>query len=110
MKKEYKKVLAVAKKILNKEQLKKIKNIKATSDRTEGLKYLIHSLLRIRIHDLELEVAKVHKKELLIIESKVRLLKAKIKVFISTYHARDFAIVEKLIKEINKEINNVWLR
>jgi len=102
MKKEYKRIRKISKKIISKNHYKKIKKIACYVERTEGLKYLVVSKLKLKL--LELELRDITKKKAIIIESKLTLLPAKIKIFESTYDKRDYKVVQKLIQEIEHEI------
>lgn len=104
MKKEYKRIKPLAKKIISKEQFKKVKKIKDYSDRTEGLKYLIASKLKLKLLELELSSQEIEKKEALLLDSKMILLKSKIKIFESTHNKHDYKILQKIIQEIEHEV------
>ncbi len=105
MKKEYKRIRAISKKIISRDQYKKIKKIKDYTERTQGLKYLVASKLKLKLLELELNSREIDKKEALLIESKLILLQSKIKIFESTHSKRDYKILQKIIQEIEKEIN-----
>lgn len=104
MKKEYKRIRKLSKKIISKDQYKKIKKISCYTERTEGLKYLVVSKLKLKLLELELESREIDKKEALLIDSKLILLHSKIKIFESTHHKRDYKILQKIIQEIECEI------
>ena len=104
MKKEYRRIRRLSKKIISKSEHKKIKKIDCITERTEGLKYLLASKLKLKLLELELKSKDVAKKEALLVESKLTLLKSKIKVFESTHDKRDYKVLEKLIQEIENEI------
>jgi len=104
MKKEYKRIKSISKKIIPKNQYKKIKKIACYVERTEGLKYLVASKLKLKLLELELKSRKIAKKEALLIDSKLTLLSAKIKIFESTFEKRDYNVLKKLIQEIEHEI------
>lgn len=104
MKKEYKRIKGLSKKIIPKHQYKKIKKIPDYTERTEGLKYLVASKLKLKLLDLELKSRDIDKKEALLVESKLTLLKSKIKIFESTHNKRDYEVLQKIIQEIEKEI------
>lgn len=105
MKKEFKRILKNSKELLDKDHLKKLKEIKDIREKTEGLKYLIHSNLLERLTDLESKVAKIEKKEALIAEAKLKRLHGKIAIFKSTYSKEDLMVLKNLIKEIEEEVN-----
>ncbi len=104
MKKEYKRIKNLSKKIISKSQFKKIKKIKNYTERTEGLKYLVVSKLKLQLLELELKSREIVKEETLLIESKLILLSSKIKIFESTHNKRDYKILQKLIQEIEYDI------
>ena len=104
MKKEYKRIIKLSKKIISKEQYKKIKKIPCYTDRTQGLKYLVASKLKLKLLELELNSREIDKKEALLVNSKLILLNSKIKIFESTYDKRDYKVLQKIIQEISHEI------
>lgn len=104
MKKEYKRIKGISKKIIPKHQYKKTKKLKDYTEKTESLKYLMSSKLKLNLLDLELKSSHIEKKEALLLESKLKLLKLKIKIFESTHNKRDYKIIQKLTKEIEHEI------
>lgn len=104
MRKEYKKIKKLSKKIISKNHHKKIRKIKDKMERTEGLKYLIASNLKLKLLELEIKSREVSKNRALSVESKLILLKSKIKIFESTNEKKDYMNAEKLIKEIEVEI------
>lgn len=104
MKKEFKRIKSLSKKIIPKSQYKKIKKLKCYTERTEGLKYLVASQLKLKLLELELKAREIVKKESLLVESKLTLIHAKIKIFESTHHKRDYKILQKLIQEAEHEI------
>ena len=107
MKKEFKRIKKVSKNIIGKEHYKKIKNIKDIKERTEGLKYLAASKLELKHLELELKLKDLNHKRAKIIEIKLILLPSKIKIFKSTFSKRDYNVINKLIKEIEGELENV---
>ncbi|MBS3088070.1 hypothetical protein J4226_05755 [Candidatus Pacearchaeota archaeon] len=104
MKKEYLRIKGISKKIIPNEQYKKIQKISCYTERTEGLKYLVASKLKLKLLELELASGEIDKKEALLVRSKLTLLKSKIKIFESTYDKHDYDILLKLIQEIEHEI------
>lgn len=104
MKKEFKRIKKFSKKIISKEQYKKIKKISCYTERTEGLKYLVASKLKLKLLELESKSKDIAKKEALLVESKLTLLKSKIKIFESTHSKHDYKVLQKLIQEIEHEI------
>jgi len=99
MKKEYKRIRKISKKIIPKHQYKKIKKLKCYVERTEGLKYLVASKLKLKLLELELKSREITEKEALLVKSKLILLPSKIKIFESTYNKRDYKVLQKLFQE-----------
>jgi len=104
MKKEFKRIRKISKKIIEKKHYKKIKKLQNYEDKTESLKYLVASKLELVFLELEQKVREIEKKNNAILESKMIMLPSKIKIFKSTYKKRDYKIIEKLIAEIEEEI------
>jgi len=104
MKKEFKKIKRVSKKIIDKKHYRKVKKLTNYEDKTETLKYLVASKLDLKLLELEQKVGEIKKRSALIAESKLTLLPSKIKIFKSTYSHRDHKVLQKLIKEIEEEI------
>ena len=104
MKKEFKKIKRISKKIIDKKHYKKIRKLQNYEDKTESLKYLVASKLDLKLLELEHKVQEIEKRAAMIAESKLILLPSKIKIFKSTYKKRDYKVLQKLIKEIEKEI------
>lgn len=102
MKKEFKRIKNLSKEILKKEHFKKLKKIKNTHERTEGLKYLIAS--KFKLKQMNLEAKCPSEKRSLILESKLKLLPAKIKILETSYSKRDYETILKIIKEIEDEL------
>jgi len=110
MKKEFKRVKKLTKRIIDKESHKKLKKIRSYDDKTEGLKYLISSYYKLKLLELDSKIGEIKKgKESLVLESKFKLLPHKIKIFESSYLKRDFLTLQKLTKEIEDLIQNVWI-
>jgi hypothetical protein len=107
MKKEYKRIVVLCNTLIGKEAIKKLKKIENYKERTEGLKYLINSKLRLILLELESNLEKIDKKESLILESKIKRLKSKIKIFHSTHSKNDWLVLQSLIREIKEEEKNV---
>jgi hypothetical protein len=104
MKKEYKRIKGLSKKIISREHFKKIKKIPDYDERTKGLKYLVASKLKLILLDLEIKAKEAKQKKALEVESKLTLLKSKIRIFESTHHKRDYKVIQKLIKEIESKL------
>jgi len=106
LKKEFKTLNKIAKKIVEKKILKKIKSLNDLNERIEVLKYSIKSALDMIVHNLEKKIKK-GKKDIFFAETKLSMLKIKIKLFNVTFNKKDFNTVLSLIKEIEKEVKNV---
>jgi len=102
-------LLFVGKKVVPKEILRKIKKIKDKHEKADVLKHAISSNLDLKLHRLEMDLKDLEKKEVdvFVIFAKANLLKLKIKYFNTTFHKKDFQVIMKLFKEIQKEIDNI---
>ena len=108
-KKEAKILLSFAKKLLSKKILKKINSIKDLEEKIHLLKYSLKAALDKKILGIrkKIKLLKKEKKDVFFISIKVNLLNLKIKYFDITFHKRDFKMIMKLFKEIEKEVKNV---
>jgi hypothetical protein len=99
----------IGKKIIPKNTLKKIKSLKDKDEKIESLKFSIKSNTELKYHDLMHRIVrlKMEKKDTLLVELKMDLLKNKIRYFYINYDKKDFIIVNKLLKNINKEVNKI---
>ena len=104
MKKEFKRIKRISKKIIDKRHYTKVRKLQNYEDKTESLKYLVASKLDLKLLELESKVKEIEKRKAMITESKLILLPSKIKIFKSTYKKRDYKVLQKLIKEIEEEI------
>ena len=102
MKKEFKRIKGVGKEVVGKDNFRKIKKIKDYSDRTESLKYMIHSKLELEYLDLEQKLGEI-KKDLLL-EARLKRLRHKIDLFKVTHEKKDYSQIERLIQELKGEI------
>lgn len=105
MKKEYKRIKKLGKEIVGKKHYKKIKKLRNYEDKTESLKHLASSKLHTTLIDLESKIKEAEDKKTRLVDMKLSLLPAKIKIFKSTFNKRDYDVVKKLIDEIEGEIN-----
>lgn len=104
MKEEWKRIRSLGKKIIGKENYKKLKKIQDYSERTEGLKHLIHSNLHLKLLDIEHKIEALKKEEKRILEPKLIRLKSKIKVFNSTHTKKDYDILYNLLSDIEQRL------
>lgn len=109
MKGEEKNLKYISKKILSKKILKKIKEIKNFNEKNILLKHSIKSYFDLKFKDIESKIKGFEKenKEIFFISIKANLLKFKIKYFIVNYDRKEFIKVQKLVKEIEKELNKL---
>ena len=107
MKEEFKRIRKISKEIIGKEAYKRAKKIQDYTERSEGLKHLMHSKLHLKLLDLEHKTEGLPKKEKKILEPKLIRLKSKIKIFNSTHNKSDYEVLKKLINEIEEGIKNV---
>jgi aminopeptidase-like protein len=105
VKRELKTLEQIARKIVGKETLKKIKKVKEPEEKLQVLKYAIGFHLEIRLDEIEQKIKKLEKeKDLFVAKTKLSLLKTKIKLFEATFHKKDFNTLQNLLKEIEKEL------
>ncbi len=99
----------IGKKVVLKSVLKKIKKIEDKHERIDVLKHAISSNLDLKLHRIEMELKDLNKKEVdvFVIFAKANLLKMKIRYFNTTFHKKDFGMILKLFKEIEKELNKI---
>ncbi|RMD45546.1 hypothetical protein D6829_02065 [Candidatus Pacearchaeota archaeon] len=88
--------------IIDRSHIKKLKKIKDPEQRTEGLKYLVASLLKLKAMDFE---SNCPKKRSLKLEARLSLLSAKIKLLETSHSKQDYSAVKKLIEEIEEELS-----
>ena len=108
-KEEVKKLLKFAKKVVNKEILRKIKRLESDKDKVEVLRYSIKTGLELGYEKLKIDLKKKdeEKKDIFIMSTKMSLLKSKIKLFDATFHKSDFVNVIRLFEEIARGLKNV---
>jgi len=107
-KKEGKRLMKFAKRILDKSSLKKLKKV-GEEDKMEAIKYSMKCRMEREHGYLEEDVKKMKKagKDTFFIETKLSLLKSKIKLFNATLHKSDFINMANLFKQIEKEMKHV---
>jgi hypothetical protein len=103
------KLINFAKKIIDKQSLKKIKKLKNKEEKISALKYRIKSELEMMHYDLKRKLSKLEreKKDVFSLDVKTGLLNSKIKYFEISLDKRDFKNILLLYKEIKKEMKNV---
>ena len=107
MKEEFRRIKKISKEVLGRESYRKAKRIKDYSERTEGLKHLMHSKLHLILLDIEHKIEGLPKKEQKILDPKLIRLRSKIKIFDSTQQHSDYKVFKKLVKDIEEDIKNV---
>jgi len=107
-KKEVRRLMNFARKLLHKGTLKKLRTVKDRREKIEVIKYSIKSDLEIKYYDLKKRIKKMteQKKDVFFATTKANTLNSKIKFFNATFHKRDFKVILNLFKEIEKELKN----
>lgn len=106
MRQEFKRIKKLGKEIVGKKHYKKIRKLKNYEDKTESLKYLASSKLHNALADLEMKIDKLEHEKKRLIELKLKILPAKIKIFKSTFNPRDYEVIKRMIKEIKGGLEN----
>jgi hypothetical protein len=108
MKPQTKNLQKIAKKILNKETLKKINSLENEHDLAETLKFSIISELKIRHHNLEMQIKELEKENKHIFYAGIKSARvpAKIKHFAVEFSNEEFYKLSTLLNDIKKEIEN----
>jgi len=107
-KKEAKRLMKFARRILDRRSLKKLKKVGA-EDKIEAVKYAMKCRLEGERGYLEEDIKRMKKegKDVFFIETKLTLLHSKIKLFNATLHKSDFINMANLFKKIQKEVKHV---
>ncbi|NCN86650.1 hypothetical protein GW932_02360 [archaeon] len=107
-KRELRHVKNLAKKLVPKETLKKIKKIKDRNEKIDLYKHSLKSNLELRIHSIEKEIKKHEKKhDVFNLYAKTKLLNLKIQYFYVTHNKKDLKLALKLIKEVEGELKKL---
>lgn len=108
-KKEIKKLMLIAKKIVPKSIYKKIKLIENLKEKREVLRYSIKVNLELKFEELKNKIKKLeeHGKDIFFISLKMSVFKSKIKLFSATLNDNDFIKAIDLFNEVEKEIKHV---
>ena len=108
-KKEIKRLLKFANKVMKKETYKKIKKIDNEEDLLEVLKHALVSTFKIENYNMEDSIKQLERKniDIFFIKNKVILIPSKIKHFQVDFNEKDFYKLVSLFKDIKKEITNV---
>lgn len=76
-------------------------------ERLDLYKYLVKSFLESELQDIEKFLMKnKNKKDLFHISAKANLLKLKIKYYYITHHKDDFYVVQRLLNNIKREVED----
>ncbi len=107
-KKELRSLMKMAKKIIKKETLKKIKSI-PQEEQVHALKFSLISYFKNEFHDLNIKIKNLENKknDLFFIKNDLILVPSKIKHFAVDYNSSDFYKLSILIQNIKKELENV---
>lgn len=112
MRNQIKTLHKIAKSLLSKNTLKKISSLENEHDQTETLKFSIVSELKIRHHNLEMQIKELEKQNAHVFPAKIKsaLVPSKIKHFRVEYSNEEFYKLVNLLNDIKKEIENVRIR
>ncbi|OGJ21189.1 hypothetical protein A3K73_05050 [Candidatus Pacearchaeota archaeon RBG_13_36_9] len=107
-KKETKRLMKFAKRILEKKSLKNLKKVEQ-EDKIGAIKYLMKARLEREYDYLKERTESMKHKgsDVFFIETKLSLLGSKIKLFNVTHHKDDFINMANLFKQVQKEAENV---
>ena len=102
------KIQKIAKKLLSKETLKKIKSLDE-EEKPHALQYSIISKLKLQHHELEKQIKELESQNKHLFYAKVKsaLVPSKIKHFSIDFSNEEFYKLENLLNDIKKEIENV---
>ena len=110
-KKEIKRLLGFAKKILPKQTYKKLRKLgkETGEEKQETIKYSIKARLERLLDYFENKIKDLKKqgKDVFFIETKLHSLKGKVRLFTATYCKKDFKGIKKTAEKIQEEIENV---
>ncbi len=108
-KKEIKKLLKFAKKIVKEENYKKIKTIDNEEELLEVLKHSLVSAFKIENYNIEDSIKQLERKnkDLFFIKNKVMLIPSKIRHFQVDFSGKDFYKLVFLFNDVKKELENV---
>ena len=101
MKKEFRRIKKLSKGLVSREHHKKLKKIKDIEERTESLKYLVASILKLKALEIE---SKLPKKRSLLLDAQLSQLKAKIRILETSHSKKDYELVKKAIEELESEV------
>ena len=99
---------SIAKKVVSKETLKKIKNVKSRIERIELYKHSVKVSLERRMNSIEDQIKKHEKMhDTFSVFAKSRLLNLKIKYFYITHNKKDLKVVLRLLHQIETELKSL---
>lgn len=109
MKSVMKRLLRIAKKVVKREIFKKIKKVEDEEEKIKAMKYSIICALEEEEHRINKKIKRLENdsKDVFFIKNKAILIPSKIKHFKVDFENEDFSKLKKIIKEVNKEIENV---
>jgi hypothetical protein len=109
MKREVRKLMKLAKKIVGGETYKKLFSIKKESELEPAVKYILVETLEKDAHNLgkKIRYMKQYGKDVFFAENKYLLLDSKIKHFEASFDEKDYFKIEKIVNDIKKEVANV---
>ena len=99
----------IAKKALKRNIFRKIQEIKERDEQRILFEYSIKSALELKYAELRdlVEKKEKQKKDVFIPRTRMSLLHSKIHLLNATHSKSDFKIIEKMFKEIGRDIKNV---
>lgn len=102
----------IAKKILSKNTLRKINTLEDKEERATMLQYSIISQLKLKQHEINLQIKELEKQKINTTYAKVKAsrISGKIRNFQVEYNNQEFYKLEKLFNDIEKEIEDVRIR
>ncbi len=97
---------AIAKKIVKKGTIKKIKSVKDKKEQEILYEYTIKAALEFKFAELKKKIEELEKtrRDLFVARTKMHLLGTKVHFFNATLYKKDFIKIMSLFKEIEKEI------
>lgn len=107
-KKEAKRLMKFAKKILDRRSIKNLKKV-GEEDKIEAIEYAMRARLEREYIYLKEKAGKMERmgKDTFFIQTQLSLLASKMRLFNTTHHKADFINMANLFKQTEKEMRNV---
>jgi hypothetical protein len=108
-KKEIKKLMLIAKKVIPKNVYKKIKLVDDLHEKKELLKYSIRVNLELKFEDIKNKINKLEEngKNTFFVNLKMNVFKSKIKLFSATLNDDDYIKAIDIFNDVEKEMKHV---